>query len=204
MTFERRTQLSTMDSFWNLLSCLLSFFFRIYRFGSLSVPCRRSNMLIQLDADITSNPLGCSQGIAKSLSPWQLGYLGISYGHLCTIRTIKACLWLQQHTSELLDDVRCADFMCDNLWTWQTLNVMSICKKSSSFLKGSKRQQSQYDGLSIYISAIHVGFVNRLLLETHPHAQREILCFRKPFSRSATCSEMSNINSTRNWSSTLY
>ena len=42
-------------------------------------------MLIQLDADITSNPFGCSRGIAKSLSPWQLGYLGISYGHLCTM-----------------------------------------------------------------------------------------------------------------------
>ena len=161
-------------------------------------------MLIQLDADITSNPLGCSQGIsiAKSLiGNWAISvYLMDIY----VLWTIQASLWLQQHTSELLEDARCAEFMCDNLWTWQTLNVMSICKKSSSFLKGSKRQQSQFDGLSIYISAIHVGFVNRLLLETHPHAQREILCFRKPFSRSATCSEMSNINSTRNWSSTLY
>ena len=160
-------------------------FFLIYRFGSLSVPFRRSNMLIQLDADITSNPLGCSQGIAKSLSPWQLGYLGISYGHLCTIRTIKACLWLQQHTSELLDDVRCADFMCDNLWTWQTLNVMSICKKSSSFLKGSKRQQSQFDGLSIFQLFTWVLLTAYYLKRSPTHNEKscasEILCFGNVF-----------------------
>ena len=33
-------------------------------------------------------------------------------------------------------------------------------------------------GWSEYVPAIHMGFVNRLLLKTQSHAQREILCFR--------------------------
>ena len=92
--------------------------------------------------------------------------------------TIQASLWLQQHTSELLEDARCAEFMCDNLWTCnETLNVMSIYKKSSSFSKDPKLTATSV-GWSEYVPAIHMGFVNRLLLKTQSHAQREILCFR--------------------------
>ena len=83
---------------------------------------------------------------ARSLAV--LGYLGISmyilwaYGHLWTIPIGPiTCLWhgvARQHSvahpGTLLsqEDVRCAEFMCDNQWTCRTaiertLNLMSNC-----------------------------------------------------------------------------